>query len=302
MTPEPTALELVVDEDEEQRGLGRGLASILADTGAEPERTGGLASLIPTEPVGGNGGRNAPPISSKAVPEALVDDLVRALLDGLGSSVPLDLCAYLHQEGRGPARLHLRSPALSAFTPADAFTFCRLLDRRLRSERSSDFDLAGHQGRILVTAGPGSRGVYAVARRRGSLGAREYDAVDAFCRTSGSALHQLAESPTACGLDLRLRLADVALGAEATVELGSRRGQAWAQSRVGAIAAAVADALGVEAAFRYGGEVAVEDGRAALVLLEADGTIVLRAAHAVDGIVGSAVAAAAHAAAVALIR
>jgi hypothetical protein len=147
--------------------------------------------------------------------------------------------------------------------------------------------------------------VYAVGRRRGSLGEREYDAVEAFCRTSGSALHQLADAPPNPPVESQLHVVDVALGAEATVDLGpadrpATRGQAWAQSRVGAIASAVVEAVGGSAAFRYGGEVAVEDGRAALVLLEHEGAVALRAGHVADGVVGSAVAAAAYAAVLSL--
>jgi hypothetical protein len=308
MTPEPMALDLLLDDEPEaQSGLGRGLAAILADSAAEPERTGGLASLIPTDlpPSRGNSPAPAPGIASASVPEALEDDLVRALLDGLGSSVPLDLCAYLHQAERGPARLHLRSPSLATFTPADAFDLFRLLDRRLRSGRSSDLEVAGHHGRIFATRGDHSRGVYAVGRRRGSLGEREYDAVEAFCRASGSALHQLADAPANPPLETHLHVVDVALGAEATVDLRpadrpATRGQAWAQSRVGAIAGAVVEAVGGSASFRYGGEVAVEDGRVALVLLDHDGTVALRAGHVADGVVGSAVAVAAYAAALTL--
>ncbi|MCB1004691.1 MAG: hypothetical protein KDB35_10965 [Acidimicrobiales bacterium] len=341
MAAETLTLDLGIDEpaapahDEPATGLGRGLGAILADTRAEKPRRGGLASLIPSAPAPA-----APPVPSSrptmtadavgapdAVDERVADlvtpptlahggeadtsdlgaDLVRALLDGLGSSMPLDLCAYLHQGRTERARLTLRSPAFSSFDPSDGFELCDLLGRRLRTGRSGPFEAAGYVGTVVATAGWASAGVFAVGRRRGLLGPPELAAVDQFCTTLGASIHQLSErhDEPLFVPEFQIRFAEAALGAEAAVRVatasGMRQGHAWATGRVEAVATALLKAIDCGRMFRYASETEVDGERRALALLQGDdGTAALRGAAVPAGTPGSAVVLATYRAAAAL--
>jgi hypothetical protein len=323
MAIESLTLDLGIEpalDDEPQSGLGRGLAAILADTAAERPRRGGLATLIPDRLHDGDVDVDtveevAPPI---VVPPTLehggdIDtsdlgaDLVRALLDGLGSSMPLDLCAYLHQGRTERPRLVLRSPVFSSFDPSDGFELCDLLGRRLRKGQSGGFDAAGFVGTTVATSGWASSGIFAVGRRRGLLGPPEIAAVEAFCNTLGAGVHQLYEQHDDQWSipEFRVHVEEAALGAEATVAVvladGLRHGHAWAGGRIEAVATAVLKAIDCGRMFRYASETEVEGERRALALLQGDdGTVALRGAAVAGGQPGSAVAIATYRAAAAL--
>ena len=155
-------------------GLGRGLGAILAATAVERPRRGGLASLIPdtAESIDAPATLSPPTLAHGGDTDTtdLGADLVRALLDGLGSSMPLDLCAYVHQGRTERAHLTLRSPAFSTLDPSDGLELCDLLARRLRKGQSGPFEAAGYTGTTVATSGWASSGLYAVGRRRGLLG------------------------------------------------------------------------------------------------------------------------------------
>ncbi len=299
-------------EEEPQSGLGKGLAAILADTAAERPRRGGLASLIPDrlDDVATAPAVIAPPTLAHGGDLDTSDlgaDLVRALLDGLGSSMPLDLCAYLHQGRTERPRLTLRSPSFASFDPSDGFELCDLLGRRLRTGQSGGFEAAGFVGTTVATSGWASSGIFAVGRRRGLLGPPEIAAVEAFCTTLGASVHQLSEqhddsSPVP---EFRIHVAEAALGAEATVAVvvpdGLRHGHAWATGRVEAVATALLKAIDCGRMFRYASETEVDGERRALALLQGDdGTAALRGASVPSGTPGSAVVIATYRAASAL--
>lgn len=328
MAPETLTLELgedraatVVDEPETaepQSGLGKGLAAILAATKVEKPRRGGLASLIPeasgstgavtpdddgpellTPPTLGHGGDTDA--------DDLGADLVRALLDGLGSSMPLDLCAYLHQGRTERPRLTLRSPSFSSFEPSDGFELCDLLGRRLRKGQSGPFEAAGYVGTTVATAGWASSGIYAVGRRRGLLGPPEIAAVEAFCLSLGASIHQLSErhDEPLYVPEFQIRFAEAAMGAEAAVRLatpdGPRQAHAWATGRVEAVATALLKAIDCGRMFRYASETEVDGERRALALLQGDdGSTALRGAAVPGGTPGTAVVLATFRAAAAL--
>lgn len=166
MAVESLTLDLGMEPlfDEPQSGLGKGLATILADTAAERPRRGGLSSLIPNAsllPDRVDDLATPPPLTLAPTLDHGGDvdtsdlgaDLVRALLDGLGSSMPLDLCVYLHQGRTERPRLTLRSPSFASFDPSDGFELCDLLGRRLRKGQSGGFDAAGFVGTTVATAG-----------------------------------------------------------------------------------------------------------------------------------------------------
>jgi len=314
MAVESLTLDLGMEAmlDEPQSGLGKGLAAILADTSAEPPRRGGLASLIPDslEDLTAPPAFTLPPTLDHGGDVDTSDlgaDLVRALLDGLGSSMPLDLCAYLHQGRTERPRLVLRSPSFASFDPSDGFELCDLLGRRLRKDQSGGFEAAGFLGTTVATAGWASSGMFAVGRRRGPLGAPEIAAVEAFCSSLGASIHQLSEHhPEPRVLpEFRVHVDEAALGAEATVAVvladGLRHGHAWAGGRVEAVASAVLKALDCGRMFRYASETVVDGERRALALLQGDdGTAALRGASVQVGAPGSAVAIATYRAAAAL--
>lgn len=316
MAPETLTLDLGEDRaaavaDEPQSGLGKGLAAILAATAVEKPRRGGLASLIPdtaesldeptmlTPPTLGHGGDTDT--------SDLGADLVRALLDGLGSSMPLDLCAYLHQGRTERARLTLRSPAFSSFEPSDGFELCDLLGRRLRKGQSGPFEAAGYVGATVATSGWASSGIYAVGRRQGLLGPPEIAAVEAFCTSLGASIHQLSEhhDEPLYVPEFQIRFAEAAMGAEAAVRLatpdGPRQAHAWATGRVEAVATALLKAIDCGRMFRYASETEVDGERRALALLQGDdGSTALRGASVPGGTPGTAVVLATFRAAAAL--
>ncbi len=316
MAPETLTLDLGEDRaatvaDEPQSGLGKGLAAILAATAVEKPRRGGLASLIPdtaesldeptmvTPPTLGHGGDTDT--------SDLGADLVRALLDGLGSSMPLDLCAYLHQGRTERARLTLRSPAFSSFEPSDGFELCDLLGRRLRKGQSGPFEAAGYVGATVATSGWASSGIYAVGRRQGLLGPPEIAAVEVFCTSLGASIHQLSErhDEPLYVPEFQIRFAEAAMGAEAAVRLatpdGPRQAHAWATGRVEAVATALLKAIDCGRMFRYASETEVDGERRALALLQGDdGSTALRGASVAGGTPGTAVVLATFRAAAAL--
>lgn len=324
MAPETLTLELEEDraatavEAEPQSGLGKGLAAILAATAVEKPRRGGLASLIPEA-----SGSTAPAAPEDDGPDLLTPptlghggdtdaddlgaDLVRALLDGLGSSMPLDLCAYLHQGRTERPRLTLRSPSFSSFEPSDGFELCDLLGRRLRKGQSGPFEAAGYVGTTVATAGWASSGIYAVGRRRGLLGPPEIAAVEAFCTSLGASIHQLSEhhDEPLYVPEFQIRFAEAAMGAEAAVRLatpnGPRQAHAWATGRVEAVAVALLKAIDCGRMFRYASETEVDGERRALALLQGDdGSTALRGASVPGGSPGTAVVLATFRAAAAL--
>lgn len=306
-------VEDVQDTDETQSRLGKGLATILDATNGERTRRGGLASLIPVDHPTANSQTTAllpPRLEHEGRHDStdLASDLVRALLDGLGSSMPLDLCAYVHQDRTDRPRMHLRSPAFASFSPTDGFELCDLLGRRLRKGQSGAFDAAGFVGLTVATAGLASSGIFAVGRRRGVLGRPEADSVETFCRQLGASVHQMAEHhPAPAPMPgLMVDIAEAALGAEATVRLDTtprpRVGHAWAGGRVEAVATALLKAIGCGRMFRYASEIEIDGERRALVLLQGDdGTASLRGATAPGGSAGEAVALATYRAAAALL-
>lgn len=302
----------VIIDDEPQSGLGRGLAAILAATKVEKPRRGGLASLIPetAESVEDTAGPLTPPTLGHGGDTDTSDlgaDLVRALLDGLGSSMPLDLCAYLHQGRTERARLTLRSPAFSSFEPSDGFELCDLLGRRLRKGQSGPFEAAGYVGATVATSGWASSGIYAVGRRQGLLGPPEIAAVEAFCTSLGASIHQLSEhhDEPLYVPEFQIRFAEAAMGAEAAVRLatpdGPRQAHAWATGRVEAVATALLKAIDCGRMFRYASETEVDGERRALALLQGDdGSTALRGASVPGGNPGTAVVLATFRAAAAL--
>lgn len=303
--------EQVAHEDEAPSGLGRGLAAILAATADERPRRGGLASLIPdtAESIDAPTQIGPPTLAHGGDTDTadLGADLVRALLDGLGSSMPLDLCAYLHQGRTERPLLTLRSPAFSSFDPSEGFELCDLLGRRLRKGQSGPFDAAGYVGTTVATAGWASSGIFAVGRRRGLLGRPEIAAVETFCATLGASVHQLRErhDDRLYIPEFEVRVAEVSMGAEAAVQLaapgGPRRGHAWATGRVEAVATALLKAIDCGRMFRYASETEVDGERRALALLQGDdGTAALRSASVPGGTPGSAVVIATYRAAAAL--
>ena len=333
MAPETLTLELGHDraatavEAEPQSGLGKGLAAILAATAVEKPRRGGLASLIPETPGSTAGPADTGPFDGDddegSGPDLLTPptlghggdtdaddlgaDLVRALLGGLGCSMPLDLCAYLHQGRTERPRLTLRSPSFSSFEPSDGFELCDLLGRRLRKGQSGPFQAAGYVGTTVATAGWASSGVYAVGRRRGLLGPPEIAAVEAFCTSLGASIHQLSEhhDEPLYVPEFQIRFAEAAMGAEAAVRLaapnGPRQAHAWATGRVEAVATALLKAIDCGRMFRYASETEVDGERRALALLQGDdGSTALRGAAVPGGTPGTAVVLATFRAAAAL--
>ena len=307
----PLEHETAGAEPEPQSGLGKGLGAILAATAAERPRRGGLASLIPdtAESLDAPTALTPPTLAHGGDIDTtdLGADLVRALLDGLGSSMPLDLCAYVHQGRTERAQLTLRSPSFSSFEPSDGFELCDLLARRLRKGQSGPFQAAGYVGTTVATSGWASSGLFAVGRRRGLLGPPEIVAVDRFCRTLGSSVHQLHEQHDD-GLfvpEFQVRSTEAALGAEASVALatgdGMRQGHSLATGRVEAVATALLKAIDCGRMFRYASETEVDGERRALALLQGDdGTAALRGASVPGGTPGSAVVIATYRAAAAL--
>ena len=313
MAVESLTLDLGMEtsDDEVPGGLGRSLATILAATADERPRRGGLASLIPgTSEANDTPTLIDPPTLAHGGDTETADlgaDLVRALLDGLGSSMPLDLCAYLHQGRTERPLLTLRSPAFASFDPSDGFELCDLLGRRLRKGQSGPFDAAGYVGTTVATAGWASSGIFAVGRRRGLLGPPEIAAVETFCSTLGATVHQLHErhDDRLYIPEFEVRVAEVSMGAEAAVRLagpgGPRQGHAWATGRVEAVATALMKDIDCGRMFRYASETEVDGERRALALLQGDdGTAALRSASMPGGTPGSAVVVATYRAAAAL--
>ncbi len=298
-------------ETEAPSGLGKGLGAILAATATERPRRGGLASLIPdtAESIDAPTTLSPPTLAHGGDTDTgdMGADLVRALLDGLGSSMPLDLCAYVHQGRTERAHLTLRSPAFSSLDPSDGLELCDLLSRRLRKGQSGPFEAAGYVGTTVATSGWASSGLYAVGRRRGLLGRPELAAVERFCTTLGASVHQLHEQHDD-GLfvpDFQVRVAEAALGAQASVALatgdGMRQGHALAAGRVEAVATALLKAIDCGRMFRYASEAEIDGERRALALLQGDdGTAALRGASVPGGTPGSAVVIATYRAAASL--
>ena len=217
----------------------------------------------------------------------LVQRVVYAGLDALGSVLALDLCACVHvSDGFGP-QLYLRTPSLQELDASDAFTLFSALRDLLDgpTPAAGNVDIAGYSGVARSSSGPRSRSLCVAGRRIGSLDAHEEQVALALCDALSTATHALEE---ACGevtmfgsIRIGVEVADGLARAEVSVPAGQIRASGRGEAASSTVAVAQAALAAVDPTLKLGSATDDEiDGeRAVLVLVrDADGRVALGAA------------------------
>jgi hypothetical protein len=206
----------------------------------------------------------------------VIQDLVYGGLEALTTTMPLDLCAYLHSAGDLGPQLYLTTPTLAQMDATEAFNLFSALRDALLDEHDGDETilLGGYLALAVTTRGRSSRGLHVIGRRDASLEDTERELAVKLCRAFGRGTHTLEGVPErVAGDSAPARVAVELVGdmtrAEVAVHLAGevRTGTAEAQSAPRAVALAVIDA--VDQSLKLGeaieGEIASE--RAVLVLM-----------------------------------
>jgi hypothetical protein len=206
----------------------------------------------------------------------VIQDLVYGGLEALTTTMPLDLCAYLHSAGDLGPQLYLTTPTLAQMDATEAFNLFSALRDALLDEHDGDETilLGGYLALAVTTRGRSSRGLHVIGRRDASLEDTERELAVKLCRAFGRGAHTLEGVPErVAGDSAPARVAVELVGdmtrAEVAVHLAGevRTGTAEAQSAPRAVALAVIDA--VDQSLKLGeaieGEIASE--RAVLVLM-----------------------------------
>ena len=206
----------------------------------------------------------------------VIQDLVYAGLDALGTTMSLDLCAYLHAAGDLGPQLYLSRPSLAEMDATEAFNLFSALRDTLEDEHDGDeiILLGGYLALAVTTRGRHSRGLHVIGRRDLSLEEPERELSVKLCRSFGRATHALESAPdrprvVASPARVAVELVGDLTRAEVAVPIGGevRTGTAEAPSAPRAVALAVIDA--VDQSLKLGeaieGEIGTE--RAVLVLL-----------------------------------
>lgn len=184
-------------------------------------------------------------------PGATVQDIAYAGLDALRAALHLDLCAYLHAGAVMGPQLYLRAPDLSAMDATAAFDLFSALRDALGAGEPGvhHLSVAGFEAVAVLTAGPASRGLFALGRRGEALDESEVRLVEELCRAAGTAAHavEAATRPAADSGPLKVSV-EIAEGiAHAEVVLpapgGLRRGSGTGPSPAEAVARAALEAL-----------------------------------------------------------
>lgn len=118
--------------------------------------------------------------------------IVYAGLDLLVATIPLDLCAYVHEPAGAGPQLYVRAPRLGAMEAETAFRlFAELRDALGTAPDGSEIRVSGYHARGLFSAGAASRGLHAVGRSGGGLSGEESAAAFRACRAIAAACHAL---------------------------------------------------------------------------------------------------------------
>jgi hypothetical protein len=137
-----------------------------------------------------------------------VQELIYAGLEAVEAAISIDLCAYLHVSGDFGPQLFLSSPNLSNLSPAVAFDlFSGLrdaLDWAALNATEPGIEqtcvLAGYESVTVATAGPISRGLFAVGRTARPLLDQERHVATRLCSALGNACHRLEAAVTSVRL------------------------------------------------------------------------------------------------------
>ena len=206
----------------------------------------------------------------------VMQDLVYSGLDALGTTMSLDLYAYLHAAGEVGPQLYLARPLLADMDATEAFNLFSALRDTLEDDHDGDeiILLGGYLALAVTTRGRNSRGLHVIGRRERSLEDSERELAVKLCRSFGRATHALESAPdrprlTVAPVRVAVELAGELTRAEVAVPIGGevRTGTAEAPAAPRAVALAVIDA--VDQSIKLGeaieGEIGAE--RAVLVLL-----------------------------------
>ena len=208
----------------------------------------------------------------------LVQRVVYAGLDALGSVLALDLCACVHlSDGFGP-QLYLRAPDLQDLDPSDAFTLFTALRDLLEeaTPAAGSVNIAGYTGVAQFTAGPRSRSLSVAGRRVGTFDPHEEQVALALCRALGTATHALEEANDADAILGSIRIgvevADGLARAEVSVPTGATRSSGHGEAASSTVAVAQAALAAVDPGLRLGSATDDEiDGERAVLVLVRDG-------------------------------
>jgi hypothetical protein len=230
-------------------GLGRGLASLIPN--AERQEQVELSG-----------------------PERVLHSLAHAGLTQLEdvAGVEFNISAYVHLPRFDEPTLFLRRPALDSMSATRAFRlFTRIADIARSNAAEGTFLIDDLIGVYVRTPGTVSDGLHVIARRGTVISHGALTTVRTTCQTFATVTNQFAAGTPADLPTPRLVVemtGDEAI-VEATYEVDDQlvRGRGTGADATHAVAAAVLDAVQSSATLRQVREMAVDQGRAVLVLL-----------------------------------
>jgi len=208
----------------------------------------------------------------------IAQELVYAGLEALQAGLSLDLCAYLHEaEAQGP-QLFLGTPDLSAIAPADAFTLFSALRDALQDDHAGDetFLISDFLAVAITTRGPRSRGLHVAGRVESPLEDDERARVAKMAGALGRAIHSLerepgvrSAEPDAEPLRVAVETIEGRSRAEVAAPVGDelRSGTAESTTPMGAVAAAMIDAVDASLKLIEANDGEIGGERAVLVLM-----------------------------------
>lgn len=273
----------------ENRGLGRGLGSILKSTedtvfplDASPQAVAGTETMRPA----------TAPAAETTVGEELSD----AVLHAMGAALPIDFGLHLLVGDDNNVQVRFWRPGQSPLGHAELFEVFSAADRVLRHGGIQAFRAIDRDMAAVCTSGATSRGVWVVGRSRKSLKPRHRRLFIQLARTVGDVTHQLHADETvgpfgAGATSITMEMADA--GVVASVGFPSNSGELTGvsshSSALRAVAAASVEALGEHLHLDHLSEVDTPNAKAVLVILDGpDGSLGAGVALSTDETLGAA--------------